>query len=42
MSLGVSATQVNLVLDKLSTAGIVSVEATRRGSVIRLIVAGTA
>src|SRR5262249_13673402 len=41
-NLGGSATQVNRVLEKLSSAGIVSVEATHRGSVIRLLVSGTA
>ena len=41
-NLGVSATQVNRVLDKLVAAGVVAVEATRQGSVIRLLVSGTA
>ena len=41
-NLGVSATQVNRVLDKLVAAGVVAVEATRKGSVIRLLVSGTA
>jgi uncharacterized membrane protein len=39
-TLGVSATHVNRVLAKLSQVGIISLDATRRGSVVRLIVAG--
>lgn len=41
-TLGVSATHINRVLAKLSGAGIISLDATRRGSVVRLVVAGTA
>ncbi|KAB2919960.1 MAG: winged helix-turn-helix domain-containing protein [Hyphomicrobiaceae bacterium] len=41
-TLGVSATHINRVLAKLSEAGVISLDATRRGSVVRLNVAGTA
>jgi hypothetical protein len=41
-TLGVSATHINRVLAKLSRAGIISLDATRRGSIVRLVVAGTA
>jgi hypothetical protein len=41
-TLGVSATHINRVLAKLSEAGIISLDATRRGSVVRLVIAGTA
>jgi uncharacterized membrane protein len=41
-TLGVSATHINRILAKLSAAGVISLDATRRGSVVRLVVAGTA
>jgi uncharacterized membrane protein len=41
-TLGVSATHINRVLAKLSEAGVISLDATRRGSAIRLVVAGSA
>jgi hypothetical protein len=41
-NLGVSATHINRVLAKLSGAGVISLDATRRGSVVRLNVFGTA
>src|SRR5262249_29583365 len=41
-TLGVSATHINRVLAKQSASGIISLNATRRGSAIRLVVAGTA
>jgi hypothetical protein len=39
--LGVSATHVNRVLAKLSASGIISLDVTRRGSIVRLVVAGS-
>jgi len=41
-TLAVSAAHINRTLAKLSATGVISLDATRRGSVVRLVVAGTA